>query len=62
MCLAASGGSGDAERWVWQLNTAQKLVRRARIVLLSADRTGVMAIIRAVGMSKVTVSRWQERY
>jgi len=31
-------------------------------VLLSADRTGVMAIARAVGMSKVTVSRWQERY
>ncbi len=33
-----------------------------RIVLLSADRVGVMAITRAVGMSKVTVSRWQERY
>ena len=50
------------ERWVSQRNTPQKLVWRAQIVLLSADRTGVMAITRAVGMSKVTVSRWQERY
>jgi transposase len=38
------------------------LVWRARIVLLSADRMGVMAITRAVGKSKVTVSRRQERY
>jgi transposase len=30
--------------------------------LLSADRIGVMAIVRAVGKSKVTVGRWQERY
>lgn len=50
------------ERWVSQRNTPQNLVWRARIVLLSTDRTGVMAITRAVGMSKVTVSRWQGRY
>lgn len=31
-------------------------------MLLSADRVGVMAIGRATGKSKVTVSRWQERY
>ncbi len=43
-------------------NTPQKLVWRARIVLLSADRVGVMAIVRLVGKSKVTVWRWQERY
>jgi transposase len=43
-------------------NTPQKVVWRSRIVLLSADRLGVMAITRAVGKSKVTVSRWQERY
>jgi transposase-like protein len=42
-------------------NTPQKLVWRARIVLLSADDTGVMAITRMVGKSKVTVARWQER-
>jgi transposase len=50
------------EGWVSGRNTPQKLVWRARIVLLSADRTGVMAIVRAVGKSKVTVGRWQERY
>ena len=50
------------EEWVSGRNTPQKLVWRARIVLLSAERTGVMAITRAVGKSTVTVARWQERY
>jgi transposase len=50
------------EEWVSGRNTPQKLVWRARIVLLSADDTGVMAITRMVGKSKVTVARWQERY
>jgi transposase len=50
------------EGWVSSRNTPQKVVWRARIVLLSADRVGVMAIARLVGKSKVTVSRWQERY
>jgi transposase-like protein len=49
------------EEWVSGRNTPQKLVWRARIVLLSADDTGVMAITRMVGKSKVTVARWQER-
>jgi len=43
-------------------NTPQKLVWRARIVLLSADRAGVMRIAGLVRKSKVTVGRWQERY
>ena len=43
-------------------NTPQKLVWRSRIVLLSADRVGKMAIVRAVGKCKRTVDRWQERY
>src|SRR6202158_780269 len=50
------------EDWVSRRNTPQKLVWRARIVLLSADRVGVMTIARSVGKSKVTVGRWQERY
>jgi transposase len=50
------------EGWVCCRNTPQKVVWRARIVLHSADRVGVMAIARSVGKSKVTVSRWQERY
>src|SRR5215213_9048101 len=50
------------EEWVSGRNTPQKLVWRARLVLLSADRSGVRAITRAVGKSKVTLARWQERY
>ena len=36
------------EDWVADRNTPQKLVWRSRIVLLSADRVGKMAIVRAV--------------
>jgi transposase len=62
-CLWLSPADRSAlEEWVSGRNTPQKLVWRARIILLSADRVGVMAITRAVGMSKVTVARWQERY
>jgi len=62
-CIWLSPGDrATLEEWVCGRNTPQKVVWRARIVLLSADRVGVMAITRAVGMSKVTVSRWQERY
>ncbi len=43
-------------------NTPQKHVWRARIVLLSGDRLGTMAILRQVGKSKPTVWRWQERF
>ena len=50
------------EGWIAGRNTLQKLVWRALIVLLSADRVGVMSITRAGGKSKVTVGRWQERY
>jgi DNA invertase Pin-like site-specific DNA recombinase len=40
-------------------NTAQKIVKRARIVLLTAEGHGTTAIMRAVGVSKTTVWRWQ---
>jgi transposase len=50
------------EGWVADRNTPQKLVWRSRIVLLSAERAGKMAIVRAVGKCKRTVDRWQERY
>lgn len=56
------GDRATLEGWISVRNTPQKVVWRARIVRLSADRVGVMAIPRAVGISKVTVSRWQERY
>lgn len=40
-------------------NTAQKIAKRARIVLLTAEGHGTTAIMRAVGVSKTTVWRWQ---
>ncbi len=43
-------------------NTPAKIVWRARIVLATAAGLGTMAITRAVGISKRTVWRWQERF
>jgi transposase len=43
-------------------NTPQKIVKRARIILMTADGHGVMAIMREVGVSKTTVWRWQEYF
>src|SRR6056297_3589459 len=40
----------------------QKQVRRARIVLLSADGAGTNAIMAATGTAKTTVRRWRERF
>ena len=58
----SSADRATLEGWVSGRNTPQKLVWRGRIVLLSADRVGVMSIVRSVGKSKVTVGRWHERY
>lgn len=43
-------------------NTPQKIVKRARIVLMSAEGHGTVAIMRAVGVAKTTVWRWQEYF
>jgi transposase len=53
---------GRLEGWVAGRNTPQKLVWRARIVLLSAAGAGVTAIVRATGKTKRTVYRWRDRY
>jgi transposase len=50
------------ERLVGDRNSSRKVVWRAEIVLLSADRQGTMAIVRRTGRSKPTVWRWQARY
>ena len=52
----------ELEALVGDGNTAQKIVKRARIVLLTADGFGVMAIMREVDVSKTSVWRWQERF
>jgi transposase len=43
-------------------NTAQKLVWRARIVLMWADGAGVTAIARALKKTKRTAYRWRDRF
>ena len=43
-------------------NVPQKIVKRAKIVLMTADGAGVMTIMRAVGVSKTTVWRWQNYF
>ncbi len=43
-------------------SSPQKHVWRARIILLSADGVGTMAIARRAGVAKPTVWRWRERF
>jgi hypothetical protein len=40
------------QRLIADGNTPQKIVKRARIVLMTADGHGVMAIMRDVGVAK----------
>ena len=58
-------GPGDRERLeavIGSGNSPQKHVWRARIVLLSADGVGTMAIRRQTGKGKPTIWRWQVRF
>src|SRR5215831_13555145 len=58
-------GPGDRERLeaiIVSRNSPQKHVWRARIVLLSADGVGTMAIRRQTGKGKPTIWRWQARF
>src|SRR5215831_15691087 len=50
------------ERLVRDRNTPQKLVWRARIVLLATDGLTAEAIAAAAGKSLLTVRRWRRRY
>jgi transposase len=50
------------ERLVRDRNTPQKLVWRARIVLLASDGLTAEAIAAGVGKSLLTVRRWRRRY
>jgi transposase len=52
----------ELERLLADGNTRQKIAKRARIVLMTADGYGVVAIMRAVGVSKTTVWRWQDYF
>src|ERR1700674_2831727 len=55
-------GRAELERLLADGNTAQKIAKRARIVLMTAAGHGVMAIMREAGVSKTTVWRWQDYF
>jgi Homeodomain-like domain len=50
------------ERLVRDRNTPQKVVWRARIVLLASDGLTAEGIAAAVGKSLLTIRRWRRRY
>src|SRR5574340_1468423 len=52
----------ELERLVRDRNTAQKVVWRARIVLLAADGLPAGAIATATDKSQLTVRRWHRRF
>ena len=52
----------ELEQIVADGNARQKIVKRARIVLMTAEGLGVVAIMRAVGVSKTSVWRWQDYF
>src|SRR5271154_5377615 len=52
----------ELERLVRGRNTAQKVVWRARIVLLAAEGLQAGAIAAATGKSQLTVRRWRRRF
>jgi hypothetical protein len=52
----------ELERLVRDRNTAQKVVWRARIVLLAAEGLQAGAIVAATGKSQLTVRRWRRRF
>ena len=52
----------ELDRLVRDRNTAQKVVWRARIVLLAAEGLRAGAIAAATGKSQLTVRRWRRRF
>ena len=53
---------GELNRLLADGNTPQKIAKRAKIVLMSADGHRIAAIMREVGVTKTTVWRWQEYF
>jgi transposase len=50
------------EGWLRASTTEQRLVRRARIVLLAAKGSSTRSIAREVGVEPATVSTWRKRF
>jgi transposase len=60
--IVSAKDRAELEKIVGDGNVPQKIAKRVKIVLMTADGVGVMAIMRAVGVSKTTVWRWQEYF
>src|SRR5271155_5646570 len=63
--ISIEESAGDRELLaavVSDLNSAQKHVWRARIILATAEGCGTAEIMRRAGVSKPCVWRWQERF
>jgi hypothetical protein len=58
----AAADREELERLVRDRNTAQKVVWRARIVLLAAAGLRAGTIAAATGKSQLTVRRWRRRF
>jgi transposase len=58
----APGDRDRLQKLVKDGNTAQKVVLRARIVLLGAEGLGTVAVARRLQTSQPTVRLWRERY
>jgi transposase len=56
------GERGELEALARDGNTPQKIAKRARIVLLTADGLSVNAIMRKAGASKTSVWNWPKRF
>jgi transposase len=52
----------DLDALAWNGNTPQKIAKRARIVLLTADGWSVNAIMRETGAGKSSVWNWPKRF
>lgn len=52
----------ELQRWVRRPKSAQQLVERANIVLLCSKGLSNDAVAERVGVSKVTVCKWRERF
>jgi transposase len=59
---ASDGERGQLEQVVRNGNTPQKVALRARIVLLSVDGVPTGEIMRRLGTSTPTITRWRNRY
>lgn len=58
----SDGERAELERLIRARNTAQKVVLRARVVLLTADGVATSEIVGQLKTTYPTVSRWRRRY